>query len=152
MLMRTTHCWNSPKLVSDKNYLAKTQDILKKTDVIESCTIENNTKWRFFKLTTLTIIAALLRDISNGCKDAVLPQSLLKNHTANCLTYEQNTKNHTKTFFAPSEHLFSTCKEMITISKKKHQSFSISFILTVLTLALQTSKEFAWMIFHLWKI
>ena len=27
-----------------------------------------------------------------GCKDAVLPESLLKNHTVNCLTYEQNTK------------------------------------------------------------
>ena len=27
-----------------------------------------------------------------SCKDAVLPESLLKNHTANCLTYEQNTK------------------------------------------------------------
>ena len=27
-----------------------------------------------------------------GYKDAVLPESLLKNHTVNCLTYEQNTK------------------------------------------------------------
>ena len=27
-----------------------------------------------------------------GCRDAVLPESLLKNHTVNCLTYEQNTK------------------------------------------------------------
>ena len=27
-----------------------------------------------------------------GCKDAVLPEPLLKNHTVNCLTYEQNTK------------------------------------------------------------
>ena len=27
-----------------------------------------------------------------GCKDVVLPESLLKNHTVNCLTYEQNTK------------------------------------------------------------
>ena len=27
-----------------------------------------------------------------GCKDAILPEFLLKNHTVNCLTYEQNTK------------------------------------------------------------
>ena len=45
-----------------------------------------------FKLTNLTIFAALLRDIPMGCKDAVLPESLLKSHTVNCLTYEQNIK------------------------------------------------------------
>ena len=27
-----------------------------------------------------------------GCKDAVLPESFLKNPSINCLTYEQNTK------------------------------------------------------------
>ena len=27
-----------------------------------------------------------------GCKDAVLPESLLKNHTVNCLTFEKNTR------------------------------------------------------------
>ena len=81
------------KLVSNKNDMAKLKEILKKTDVIESCTKESiNTKWRFLKLTNLTIFVALLRDIPMGCKDAVLPESLLKNHTVSCLTYEQNTK------------------------------------------------------------
>ena len=81
------------KLVSNKNDMAKLKEILKKTDVIESCTKERtNTKWRFFKLTHLTIFAALLKDIPMGCKDAVLPESLLKNHTVTRLTYEQNTK------------------------------------------------------------
>ena len=47
---------------------------------------------RFFKLTYLTIFAALLRDKAMGCKDAVLPESLLTNRSINCLTYEQNTK------------------------------------------------------------
>ena len=37
--------------------------------------------------------------------------------------------------------------EMIRDSKKKHQSYSISFLLTVLTLTLQSSKELAWMIY-----
>ena len=81
------------KLVSNKDDMTKLKEILKKTDVIESCTKERcNTKWRFFILTNLTIFAALLKDIPMGCKDAVLPESLLKNHTVNCLTYEQNTK------------------------------------------------------------
>ena len=41
------------KFVSNKDDMAKLKEILKKTDVIESCTKErSNTKWRFFKLTT----------------------------------------------------------------------------------------------------
>ena len=81
------------KLVSNKDGMAKLTEILKKTDVIESCTKErSNTKWRLFKLTNLTIFAALLRDLPMGCKDAVLLESSLKNQTVNCLTYEQNTK------------------------------------------------------------
>ena len=81
------------KLVSNKDDMVKMKEILKKTVVIESCTKERiNTKWRFFKLTNLTIFVALLRDIPMGCKDAVLHESLLKNYTVNCLTYDQNTK------------------------------------------------------------
>ena len=81
------------KFVSKKDDIAEFKEILKKTDVIESCTKErSNTKWWFFKLTNLTIFAALLRDIPMGCKDAVLPESLLKNHTVNCLTFEKNTR------------------------------------------------------------
>ena len=81
------------KLVSNKNDMAKFKEILKKTVVFESCTKErSNTKWRFFKLTNLTIFAALLKDIPMGCKDAVLPESLVRNPSINFLTYEQNTK------------------------------------------------------------
>ena len=81
------------KLVSNKDDMTKLKETLKKTDVNESCTKErSNTKWRFFKLSNLTIFAALLRDIPMGCKDAVLPESLLRNRSINCLTYEQNTK------------------------------------------------------------
>ena len=81
------------KFVSNKDDMAKLKEILKKTDVIESCTKESsNTKWRFFKLTNRTIFAALLRDIPMGCKDAVLPESLLRNRSINCLTFEKNTR------------------------------------------------------------
>ena len=51
-----------------------------------------NTKWRFYKLTDSTVFAVLLKDDPSGCKDAVLIKTLLKNHTANCLTYEENTR------------------------------------------------------------
>ena len=79
--------------MSNKDDMTKLKEILKKTDVTESCTKErSNTKWRFFKLTNITIFAALLRDIPMGCKDAVLPESLLKNHTVNCLTFVKNTR------------------------------------------------------------
>ena len=81
------------KLVSNTSDMAKLKEILKETDVTESCTKErSNTKWRFFKVTNLTIFAPLLSDIPMGGKDANLPESLLKNHTVICLTYEQNTK------------------------------------------------------------
>ena len=81
------------KFVSNKDDMAKLKKKLNKTDVIESCTKERfNAKRRFFKLTNLTIFAAILRDLPMGCKDAVLRESLLKNHTVNCLTYEQYTK------------------------------------------------------------
>ena len=81
------------KLVSTHDDLARLKDFLNKTDVIESCSRERmNTKWRFYKLTNLTVFAAILKDVPMGCKDAVLPEPLLKNHTINCLTFEENTR------------------------------------------------------------
>ena len=81
------------KFVGNKDDMVKLKEFLKKTDEIESCTNErSNTKWRVFKLTNWTVFAALLRDIPMGCKDAILPKSLLKNHPVNCLTFEKNTK------------------------------------------------------------
>ena len=57
-----------PKLVSNKDDMAKLKEILKKTDVIEPCTKERSkTNWRFFKLTHLTIFAALYTDGLQGC-------------------------------------------------------------------------------------
>ena len=51
-----------------------------------------STKWRFYKLTNLTVFAALLKDVPTGCRNAVLPEPLLKNCTINCLTFEENTR------------------------------------------------------------
>ena len=43
-------------------------------------------------MTNLTVFAALLKDVPMGCKNVVLPEPLLKNHTINCLTFEENTR------------------------------------------------------------
>ena len=40
----------------------------------------------------MTVFAALLKDVPVGCKNAVLPEPLLRNGTINCLTYEENTR------------------------------------------------------------
>ena len=57
------------------------------------CTRERaNTKWKLYKLTNLTVFAALLKDVPMGCKDSVLPEPHFKNQNVNCLTYERNTK------------------------------------------------------------
>ena len=81
------------KLVCTHDNLAKLKDFLNKTDVIESCSREKSEQnWRFYKLTNLTAFAALLKDVPMGCKDAVLPEPLLKNCTINCLTFEEKTR------------------------------------------------------------
>ena len=71
-----------------------------------------NTKWRSYKLTNLTVFAALLKDVPMGCKNAVLPEPLLKNHTINCLTYEENTRqpynDNLSLFRAIALHLHGT--------------------------------------------
>ena len=98
------------KLVCTHDVLAKLKDFLNQTDVIESCSRERmNTKWRFYKLTNLTVFAALLKDVPRGCKHAVLPEPLLKNRTINCLTYEKNTiqpyNDNLCLFRAPALHM-----------------------------------------------
>ena len=80
------------KLVCTHGDLAKLKDFLNKADVIESCSRKRmNTKWRFYKLTNLTVFAALLNDVPMECKDAILPEPLLRNGSINCPTFEENT-------------------------------------------------------------
>ena len=73
---------------------------LQKMDIVDFCTQERaNTKWKFYKLTNLTVFAALLEDVPKGCKNSVLPELLLKNQNLNCLTDEKNTKKPYKDNF-----------------------------------------------------
>ena len=101
------------KLVCTHNDLAKLKDFLNKTDVIESCSRKRlNTNWRFYKLTNLTVFAALLKDLPKGCKNAVLPEPLLRNGTINCLKNEESTRqpynDNLCLFRAPALHLHGT--------------------------------------------
>ena len=97
------------KLVCTHDDLAKLKDFLNKIDVIESFSRERmNTKWRFYKLRILTVFAALLKDVPMGCKNAVLPEPLLKNHTINCLAYENTRQAYNDNlclFRAPALHM-----------------------------------------------
>ena len=93
----TLYCTQCPNFSTlsheDLNYhLAKKHGVARPSKTY-ICTKERTiNKWRFFKLTNLTIFAALLRDIPMGCKDAVLPESLLRNPSIYCLTFERNTR------------------------------------------------------------
>ena len=59
--------------------LAKLKKFLNKTDVIESFSREKfNTKKSFYKLTILTVFAALLQQILIGCRDAVFLEPVIK--------------------------------------------------------------------------
>ena len=81
------------KLVCTHDDLAKLKEFLNKTDVIESCSREKmNTRWRIYMLTNLTVFACNRRDVPTGCKNAVLPELLLVNHTINCLKFEENAR------------------------------------------------------------
>ena len=81
------------KLVCTPDDIANLKSKLQKIDILDLCMQERaNIKWRFYKLTNLTVSAALLKDVPMGCKNTVLPEQLLKKQNVNCLTYEQNNK------------------------------------------------------------
>ena len=85
--------FNNSHLISEKNDLAKLQDRISKLDLVENCARERqSTKWRFCKLTNITIFAALLKNIPVGCSDVSLPEPLLKNPYLNCLISNSHKK------------------------------------------------------------
>ena len=85
------------KLVCTPHDIINLKEKLQKMDVVDLSTRERaNTKWKFYKLTNLTVFVTLLKDVPMGCKDSVLPEPLLKNQMVNCLFYEQNTKKPCK--------------------------------------------------------
>ena len=63
-------------LVCTHDDLAKLKEFLNETDVIESCSRERMIKkWRFYKLTNLSGLKDLLKEIPMGCKNAVFSRT-----------------------------------------------------------------------------
>ena len=103
------------KLVCAQGDIVNLKEKLEKMDIIDLCTRERaNTKWKFYKLTNVTVFAALLKDVPMGCKDTVLPEPLLRNCNVNCLTFERNTSqpynDNLCLFRAVALHLFGNEK------------------------------------------
>ena len=81
------------KLVCTPDDIPNLIEKLQKMDIVDLCTRERaNTNWKFCKLTSLTVFAALLKDVPMGCKDCVLPEPLLTIKNVNCLTFEKKYK------------------------------------------------------------
>ena len=81
------------KLVCTPDNITNLKEKLQKLDIVDLCTRETaKTKWKFYKLTKLTVFAALLKDVPMGFKDSVLPDPFLKNQNVNCPTFEKNTR------------------------------------------------------------
>ena len=82
------------KLEPIEEVFDKRKIVLSNTDVIEACTLERpNTNWKLYKLAKFTVFAALLRNVSMGCKDSILAEPLTENHNLDWQTYESITIN-----------------------------------------------------------
>ena len=123
---RKQYLLDQSKLVCTKDDLANLKDFLNKTDVIESCSRERmNTKWRFYKLTNLTVSAALLKDVPMGSKKGVLPEPLLRNGTINYLTYEENTRQSYNDNLCLFRALALHLHDIQRLGKKNSKSFNL---------------------------
>ena len=57
-------------------------------DIVDPCSRKRvNTGWRLQKFTIVTVFASLLKNIPTACEDAVLFESLLKNHHVSCFIF-----------------------------------------------------------------
>ena len=80
------------KLVYIGDDMTNLKEKLQKMDIADHGTRKRgNTKWKFYKLTNVSVFPSLLKYTPMGCKDTVSPEPLLKNHNANCFSFERNT-------------------------------------------------------------
>ena len=60
------------KLVCTQADMANLNGRMQKMDIVDICILERtDTKWKFYKLTYLTIFASLLKDVPMGCKGSL---------------------------------------------------------------------------------
>ena len=105
MLTRTIRFWRGWNLCAHQTTLPIWNRKYRKWIMLNFVQERANTKWKFYKLTNLTVFAALLKDVPMGCKDSVLPEPLLENQILNCLTSENVQESLPMTIFACSEQL-----------------------------------------------
>ena len=134
-----------------QDWLEKTKGYSQQTDVIESCSRERmNTRWRIYKFTNLTVLAALLKDVPMG--------SLIRYLTRTCAEKRQSTVSHLRriqdsqrlTGCASFVFWLFICIE-IKIWKEKHQKCSVCFSIEWLDSAFLSSKDCTGTIFQLLK-
>ena len=72
-------------LLSSKGDLVSLQDRVQKMDSVETCAQERaNTKWRYAPTTNVTVFCSLLRNVSMGNLDVVIPEQFLRISDVNC--------------------------------------------------------------------
>ena len=132
-----------------KESLVKIKNVLSHTDVLEACTKERAiTKWKFCKLTKITVFAALLRELPMGCKNAVEAETLAKKHTGVCLSYERLWEIRTMTIYVSSELSFCFRVEIGDL-RMKLRKYSHVLWRKMKDLIQQVFRVFAKLIFQL---
>ena len=112
------------KLVCTQADVTNLKDRKQKMDLVDICTRERtNTKWKFYKLTILTVFASLLKYVPMGCKDTVLIETLLRNRILFCLTYEKNTSQP----YNDNLCLFRTLALHLQVNKKLEEEIPETF-------------------------
>ena len=96
------------KLVCTPGDLTNLKEKLQNLEFIDFCKQDTvKIKWKIYKLTNLTVFAALLKDVPMGCEDSALPELLLENQNVNCLTSKKIQESLTMTIYAFPEQLLS---------------------------------------------
>ena len=82
-------------LIAKKEDLQEFQQRLDDLNIVELSTRErSSTKSKLLFTTNVTIFAALLKNVPVGCKDILLPPSVVKRSDVNCLTYKSNKERY----------------------------------------------------------
>ena len=140
------------ELVATTEDLTKVKNLLSHTDVRELCTRERaNTKWKFHKLTNVKEFAALLKGVPMGCKDTVLPNPTIENHSVKCFTFEENAQRPYNAFYVSLELWCCICTEMRD-SRWKLPDYSTYSWKKMMGLILQTSEVFVQKKLPQWRI
>ena len=105
-------CFEKSHLLCSKGDLVSLQDRIEKMDLVETCAQEREkTKWRLALTIKVTIFCVLLKSISIGCIEAVLPEQLLRRSDVNCVIsngYGETYKDYLYLFRAIAVHLYGS--------------------------------------------